>query len=216
MRNDYAIHCAVVKRKVEEIPQSFSNRLTGRRVALGLSQAELARRAGISLRSVQNYEGREAYPTGRTLRALCAALEIPLAYLMDGKSDAAECAPPVAVPLREDRAAVYRARSDRIVTRLSELTDLEFARTEPAIFSLIEAVVGSRPPPGINSGEAVNPAIQTRPLMEKELMDQTEPRSSGVAPTSAASTRATPNTGQDSVRSTPAHPQRPSGSKLHP
>lgn len=204
MRNDYAIACVVGKRKVEKITQTFSTRLVGRRNALGLSQQELAKRAGISLRSVQNYEGREAYPTGRTLRSLCAVLDVPIAYLMGSDDAAAPCAPVVeSAHLAEDARQAgrgYSTRADRVITRMSELTDLEYARTEPAILSMIEAVLGARPrrPNSVlNSGAVPTAEALAKAQMRRDVADIVAARPS-TTPPPPASKPAMRNTAPDS------------------
>jgi len=57
----------------------FPARIRKERKARGWTQEELADRAHVSLRTVQNVEGRKSTPQPENLRALLAALDIELA-----------------------------------------------------------------------------------------------------------------------------------------
>src|SRR4051794_41393484 len=59
----------------------FSEVLRSRRVALGLSQAELAERAGVSSRQLARYEAGEQQPVLSAAVALAEALGISLTQL---------------------------------------------------------------------------------------------------------------------------------------
>jgi transcriptional regulator with XRE-family HTH domain len=48
----------------------------------GLSQAELAVKASVSKRTVQNIEGKDREPNIKTLKALADALEVPVTVLL--------------------------------------------------------------------------------------------------------------------------------------
>lgn len=47
---------------------------------MGLSQADLADKAGVSLRSVQNWESGDQIPTGNKLHKICTALDTDISY----------------------------------------------------------------------------------------------------------------------------------------
>lgn len=62
---------------------SFSEKLMNTRLALNLSQIELAEKAGISERSIYNYEQTGALPRTSIIKKLAEALNVTTAYLMD-------------------------------------------------------------------------------------------------------------------------------------
>lgn len=68
-------------------PGDLSKRVARRREELGLSQVQLAARAGISLRYLEYLERYPANPTGTTLRRLAAALVTTSAALLGGGAD---------------------------------------------------------------------------------------------------------------------------------
>jgi DNA-binding XRE family transcriptional regulator len=52
----------------------FAERLKSHRLAAGLTQPELARRAGVAVRSIAGYERGEVRPKGKTLARLARVL----------------------------------------------------------------------------------------------------------------------------------------------
>ena len=68
-------------------PGDLSKRVAGRRTELGLSQVQLAARAGISLRYLEYLERYPAQPTATTLRRLAAALVTTPGALLGGGAD---------------------------------------------------------------------------------------------------------------------------------
>jgi nitroimidazol reductase NimA-like FMN-containing flavoprotein (pyridoxamine 5'-phosphate oxidase superfamily)/DNA-binding XRE family transcriptional regulator len=68
-------------------PGDLSKRVAQRRTELGLSQVQLAARAGISLRYLEYLERYPARPTGTTLRRLAAALVTTPAALLGAGAD---------------------------------------------------------------------------------------------------------------------------------
>lgn len=72
--------------KSEIFTQNFSLRLAARRARLGLTQEDLAKKASVSLRSVQNWEGGGSLPSGKKLRLLCAALDVDMGYFYEGEN----------------------------------------------------------------------------------------------------------------------------------
>lgn len=61
---------------------AFSMVLRRRRLACGLSQEELAHRAGVSMRYVSLLEGRRHQPTLATINRLCHGLGLSMSELM--------------------------------------------------------------------------------------------------------------------------------------
>ena len=62
---------------------TIGEKLRAARIALNLSQIELAEKVGITERSIYNYEQTETYPKPTTLKKLADALNVTVAYLMD-------------------------------------------------------------------------------------------------------------------------------------
>ena len=63
--------------------KSFSEKLKDARESLDLSQAELAKKVGISQRSVTAYENENMMPRGNTLKKLARALNVSVGFLMN-------------------------------------------------------------------------------------------------------------------------------------
>jgi transcriptional regulator with XRE-family HTH domain len=82
----------------------FGERLKRAREWAGLSQAELARRAGLSVRNVQNWEQGHREPMASHLPALAAALGVGVeALLFDGARVELLAAPPEGKPAAKPR-----------------------------------------------------------------------------------------------------------------
>lgn len=62
---------------------NFSENLKKRRLELGLSQKELAKKVGISFRTIQNYENKKTTPTSAVMEAISIALDIGLEQMFD-------------------------------------------------------------------------------------------------------------------------------------
>lgn len=62
---------------------TFSEKMYNARLALNLSQIELAEKVGISERSIYNYEQTGILPRPTALQKLADALNVTVAYLMD-------------------------------------------------------------------------------------------------------------------------------------
>ena len=69
---------------------TFGEKLLHARLVLNLSQKELAEKAGITERSVYNYEQTSTYPNQSIINKLAEALNITVTYLMDDESDTPE------------------------------------------------------------------------------------------------------------------------------
>lgn len=48
----------------------------------GMTQAELARRSGISANALCSIEKDKSFPTKETIKAICTAMDIPTGYLL--------------------------------------------------------------------------------------------------------------------------------------
>lgn len=99
----------------------FPARVHKERKARGWTQAQLAERADVSLRTVQNVEGRKTTPQPANLRAILAALDIDL----DGDEVAAETRatwPPEVQVFLDMLGAYLMAMPER--TRLEAIHDI--------------------------------------------------------------------------------------------
>ncbi|MBF9030166.1 helix-turn-helix domain-containing protein [Rhodobacterales bacterium HKCCE3408] len=66
---------------------TFGDRLAAAREAAGLSQADLARRAGVGLASVKAWENDQSEPRANTLQRVAGILGVSLMWLMAGEGD---------------------------------------------------------------------------------------------------------------------------------
>lgn len=62
---------------------NFSENLKKRRLELGLSQKELAKKVGISFRTIQNYEKKRTIPTSAIMESVSIALDIGFEEMID-------------------------------------------------------------------------------------------------------------------------------------
>ena len=67
--------------------KNLSQRVKELRKNKGLSQEELAKTAGLSLRTIQRVENKETEPTGDTLKRIAAALDTTPAKLLNWNED---------------------------------------------------------------------------------------------------------------------------------
>ena len=90
------------------IDRHVGARIRARRIALGLSQARLALRLGVSFQAVQKYEAGDSRIAASRLYDIARALLVPPAYFFDGCETPAP--PPAASDPLEDRelAALLR------------------------------------------------------------------------------------------------------------
>jgi len=62
---------------------TIGEKLRSARIAMNLSQIELADKVGVSERSLYNYEQTETYPKPTILKKLAETLNVTIAYLVD-------------------------------------------------------------------------------------------------------------------------------------
>lgn len=62
---------------------NFSKNMRKRRIELGLSQKELAKKVGVSFRTIQNYENKKTTPTSAVMEAISIALGMGLEKLIN-------------------------------------------------------------------------------------------------------------------------------------
>jgi len=104
------------------------------RMAKGLSQAQLARRLGVTFQQVQKYEtGGNRIPTSRIVR-LAAILGVPIAALFEGTSETE--------PSRSLLALISDARSFRLARAFAAIGE-RTARL--SIVNLVEKIATAAP-----------------------------------------------------------------------
>ena len=64
---------------------TFGEKLKNARIALNISQTELAEKVGVSERSIYTYEQTGTFPRKAVLQRLSEALSVTVAYLMDNE-----------------------------------------------------------------------------------------------------------------------------------
>jgi len=97
---------------------TFGDRLAGAREAAGLSQAELARRLGVTDKTIRAWEDDMSEPRANRLRMLAGMLNVSLIWLMTGEGEG------VAAPEAREAAAPIPAEVEGV------LTDLRLMRAE--------------------------------------------------------------------------------------
>ncbi len=92
--------------------EHIGRRLRLRRRALGLSQSDLAERAGLRFRQIHKYESAENRTSSATLWRLACALDVDVHYFFEGLRT-----PKPAAPRPSTRAAARAAppQDDRVV-----------------------------------------------------------------------------------------------------
>lgn len=106
--------------------ERFPEKLRQSRKRVRLSQSQLAERAGVTQRSLTNYECGRATPRKNVLRRLADALDVTVEYLTNDEID-----DPQAGRLREDRLSTARAlfglRGEQEMSELMERNAAFFA-----------------------------------------------------------------------------------------
>ena len=131
-------------------------RLSDARKKKGLTQAELAKQAGITSRSLRLYESGESLPSFQTLSRLSTALGLPLEELFFERIEAAE-----EVPVIEEEPIPtpppYAAKRFTLVMAIA--AGLVFAGIVGAALPLgLSALENRRSHTAINAGDATNPS----------------------------------------------------------
>ena len=107
---------------------TFGDRLAGARETAGLSQEDLAKRLGVRLTTVQNWEDDVVEPRGNRLQMLAGMLNVSLAWLLTAEGDGLDApdAAPVQLGAEAEAALVelQRLRAGAIALA-DELAQLE-------------------------------------------------------------------------------------------
>ncbi len=100
---------------------TFGDRVTAAREALGLSDQMLAKRLGVKLKTVRNWEGDLSEPRANKLQMLAGLLNVSIMWLLTGEGDGLE-APAEHEALPDDvEAVLLDLRRTRI--EMSRLAD---------------------------------------------------------------------------------------------
>ncbi|MCU4655139.1 helix-turn-helix domain-containing protein [Roseibacterium sp. SDUM158016] len=84
---------------------TFGDRMTGAREASGMSQAELARRLGVKVKTIRAWENDRSEPRANRLQMLAGILGVSIMWLLNGEGDGLE-GPETPAELPEDLAAI--------------------------------------------------------------------------------------------------------------
>ncbi|MFW5654813.1 MAG: helix-turn-helix domain-containing protein [Roseicyclus sp.] len=86
---------------------TFGDRMTGAREAAGLSQAELARRLGVKVKTIRAWENDMAEPRANRLQMLAGLLGVSIMWLLNGEGDGLD-GPEAPIEVPDDLAAVLK------------------------------------------------------------------------------------------------------------
>ena len=104
---------------------TFGDRVVGAREKSGMTQAELSRRLGIKLTTLQSWEEDRSEPRANKLQMLTGMLNVSLSWLLSGEGIGPE--EPSTVPLSDDTQAILieiraiKTDMTRTADRLSRL-----------------------------------------------------------------------------------------------
>jgi len=104
---------------------TFGDRVVGAREKSGMTQAELSRRLGIKLTTLQGWEEDRSEPRANKLQMLTGMLNVSLSWLLSGEGIGPE--QPSTVPLSDDTQAILiemraiKTDMTRTADRLSRL-----------------------------------------------------------------------------------------------
>ena len=66
---------------------TFGDRMTGAREAAGLSQAELAKRLGVKVKTIRGWENDQSEPRANKLQMLAGLLGVSIMWLLSGEGE---------------------------------------------------------------------------------------------------------------------------------
>ncbi|MDQ2089257.1 helix-turn-helix domain-containing protein [Marimonas arenosa] len=105
---------------------TFGDRVTGAREASGMSQKQLAKRLGVKLATLQNWEEDLSEPRANKLQMLAGLLNVSLTWLLEGIGDGIP-APSEGEPIGDDvkdilaELRALKARANKTANRLGAL-----------------------------------------------------------------------------------------------
>jgi transcriptional regulator with XRE-family HTH domain len=138
----------MVNRKSEEQAQIFAARLAGARFKASLDQEELAKKTGVSKRSIQAWESGSGIPRMQNLRTLAAVLCVPAPWLVGIDPDPN--------PLDEHERAYTNSPTpdwaSRLVAELSMLPVSQRSRALGAMHAIMDALKADSQTPTVEQG----------------------------------------------------------------
>lgn len=100
---------------------TFGDRVTAAREALGITDQMLAKRLGVKLKTVRNWEDDLSEPRANKLQMLAGLLNVSIMWLLTGEGDGLD-EPQIVEPLPDDvEAVLLDLRKTR--TEMARLTD---------------------------------------------------------------------------------------------
>jgi HTH-type transcriptional regulator, cell division transcriptional repressor len=105
---------------------TFGDRMTGAREATGLSQADLARRMGVKVKTVKAWENDQSEPRANKLQMLAGMLGVSIMWLLTGQGDGLD-GPETPEPLSDDLTAIMaelramKVEQSRMAERMGRL-----------------------------------------------------------------------------------------------
>ena len=99
---------------------TFGDRLTLAREAQGMSQEDLARRLGIRLQTLRNWEDDRSEPRANRLQMLAGVLAVSMVWLLTGEGDGGPAV----------RTGAPRSISAELSALLGEIRELRVANTK--------------------------------------------------------------------------------------
>lgn len=100
---------------------TFGDRLAAAREALGMSQKELARRVGIGVRTLENWENDTSEPRANRLTMLSGLLGVSIRWLLTGAGQGVDAVEPDPVDAAEllDELRTLRVELTRVAGRVA-------------------------------------------------------------------------------------------------
>jgi HTH-type transcriptional regulator, cell division transcriptional repressor len=117
---------------------TFGDRLAGAREAAGMTQAELARRLGVKLKTVTAWENDVSEPRANKLQMVAGLLNVSIKWLLTGEGDGVE-EPAEENPLQADARSVI-AEMRQIRTEITRMGD-RLGRLEKRLRSIVKEAV---------------------------------------------------------------------------
>ena len=107
----------------DEESATFGDRLALAREAAGLTQAQLAIKVGIRLKTLQNWETARSEPRASRLQILAGVLNVSIVWLLTGEGEGGVQAPPEEPPVSPgtEVAAILKEMRDLRVAQMKLL-----------------------------------------------------------------------------------------------
>jgi HTH-type transcriptional regulator, cell division transcriptional repressor len=93
---------------------TFGDRVAGAREAAGMTQSQLARRIGVRLKTLTDWEEDVAEPRANKLQMLAGMLNVSIMWLLTGRGDGLDAPTDTAAPSADARAIMTEMRNIRM------------------------------------------------------------------------------------------------------